>query len=1094
MFKSASNYAWSSEYGNKTLLSGYEKEITGETIYYHSPLPDAGSALLVRSIEKDRYIEWETATAPDDSEGKYLTYVLLAGIDVNPDSHRFDIFINGEKIFSFSNPISDKNRYWKIPGKYGSELLYRITMTDIHDDHMGFMFLRWPVLKTFPGKPLRIRVAGESAESKTWFMVFKYPVRQTISLLNEPVLLRKTEKQCQSVRVEAVRLEEPVKTVFHVEGQDIEWDLDFGFNILRLPVPIVNKEKDILIGITIDDQNIPDARIRLKPIEHKDIYLLHHSHVDIGYTHIQEDVKCAQWNNLKKAAQLARKTRDYPPESRFKWNSEVLWHVASYLKTGDKDRNEQFIQSVMDGQIGLDGLYANELTGLCRPEELFHLLDDAREISQKYHITIDTAMITDVPGYTWGLVPALAQNRIKYLSIGPNYGHRIGHFLKEWADRPFYWESPSGKERVLCWVHGKGYSWFHTGLNYSSLKKRLNDEAIFDYLSQLEQNNYPYDIVSFRYSIGSDNGPPDTQIADVVKEWNETYASPRMIIATTTELFKVFENKYGSRLPVYKGDLTGYWEDGAASSARETAMNRNSSERLVQAEFLWSILRPESFPAEEFAKAWNRVLLYNEHTWGSWNSISDPHSDFTKHQWEVKKSFAEEADQLSKTLLKKAIEPLSETNKAVTHLNIFNTNSWNRTDIVYIPKKLSLAGDQVKDDQGMELQSQRLSTGELAVLVRDIPSLGFRQLHFSKGSPFQSGELRLTNNILSNDHISLEIDKNSGTISKLLLNGLPHNLVDFSQGEGLNGYIYVKGRNPVKQLRNSRVVISLKEKGPLVASYKIESRAPGCRSLSSEIRLVNGLQRIDIITDMNKRDVYEQEGVHFVWPFSVPDGQIRLDNAWGHYLPEYEQLPGSNKNYFSFQRWIDISNQKYGITWTSPDAPLVEIGSITSDPIVVGWIKNISFSNTFFSYVMNNYWETNYKASQGGPVTFRYSLRPHTGMFDPMISYRFGIEQSQPLIIGSADAGKPTGRSFFKIQPSCVVITSMKPSTDGKALMIRIFNVGDHSEEVIIDWGDNKPGMVFLSNPFEERSCPFPKKLTISPREIKTLRAEGLSE
>jgi hypothetical protein len=116
MSKFTSDYAWSSEYGKKTLLSGYEKEITGETIHYHSPLPEAGSALLVRSIEKDRYIEWETAIAPDDPEGEYLTYVLLAGIDVNPDSHRFDIFINELKIFSFSYPINDKIRHLKIPG------------------------------------------------------------------------------------------------------------------------------------------------------------------------------------------------------------------------------------------------------------------------------------------------------------------------------------------------------------------------------------------------------------------------------------------------------------------------------------------------------------------------------------------------------------------------------------------------------------------------------------------------------------------------------------------------------------------------------------------------------------------------------------------------------------------------------------------------------------------------------------------------------------------------------------------------------------------------------------------------------------------
>lgn len=40
-------------------------------------------------------------------------------------------------------------------------------------------------------------------------------------------------------------------------------------------------------------------------------------------------------------------------------------------------------------------------------------------------------------------------------------------------------------------------------------------------------------------------------------------------------------------------------------------------------------------------------------------------------------------------------------------------------------------------------------------------------------------------------------------------------------------------------------------------------------------------------------------------------------------------------------------------------------------------MRSLPRTQTFFSYVMNNYWHTNYKADQDGPVTFRYALRPH---------------------------------------------------------------------------------------------------------------------
>ena len=52
-----------------------------------------------------------------------------------------------------------------------------------------------------------------------------------------------------------------------------------------------------------------------------------------------------------------------------------------------------------------------------------------------------------------------------------------------------------------------------------------------------------------------------------------------------------------TRLPEVRGDFTPYWEDGAASSARETGLTRMASERLVQAEALWAILAPEQYPA-----------------------------------------------------------------------------------------------------------------------------------------------------------------------------------------------------------------------------------------------------------------------------------------------------------------------------------------------------------------------------------------------------------------------------------------------------------------------------------------------------------------
>ena len=287
----------------------------------------------------------------------------------------------------------------------------------------------------------------------------------------------------------------------------------------------------------------------LKPARKWEVYILHHTHLDIGYTHVQTEVMTRQWEHLEKAMELDRATRDYPEGARFKWLPEGLWAVDGYLEQASDEQKTALIDAVKKGSIGLDALYGHELTALCRPEELLELTYCARRLARDYGLTIDTAMITDVPGYTWGIVPALAQSGVRYFGSGPNRTHRIGFTLSEWGDKPCYWVAPSGEERVLFWVAGEGYSLYHDA-------PMRDGSRILACLNRLEEKEYPYDITYLRYNIGGDNGPPDEGLCDFVREWNETHAYPRLIISTPHECFEAFEERYGRQLPEIQGDFT----------------------------------------------------------------------------------------------------------------------------------------------------------------------------------------------------------------------------------------------------------------------------------------------------------------------------------------------------------------------------------------------------------------------------------------------------------------------------------------------------------------------------------------------------------
>ncbi|MBN1124803.1 MAG: hypothetical protein JXA82_07340, partial [Sedimentisphaerales bacterium] len=917
-------------------------------------------------------------------------------------------------------------------------------------------------------------------------------ITRLIEVKTEPALLDGRDgKLYQPIRARLQRIGAPVDCELFVEGKVTQAQLNSGFNEVTALLPMVRSEKEVTVEVRLGDETLSSKQIVVKPVRKWTIYLLHHTHLDIGYTHVQTEVEQMQHSYLNQAIELGERTSDYPPEAKFKWLPEGLWAVDSYLKNASPDKRQAFLNAVRNETICLDGLYGNELTALCSGEELLELVGRARRFSKENGIRIDSAMITDVPGYTWGLVPALAQSGIKYLSIGPNFGHRIGYTLSTWGDKPFYWVSPSGKEKVLCWMAGMGYSWFHTGLNYKALQQKLQPERFFDYLRRLEAADYPYNLVQIRYNIGSDNGPPDPQLPDWVRAWNEKYAYPKMIIASPSQMFRAFEAQYHGKVPEVRGDFTPYWEDGAVSSAWETVENRASARRLVQAQVLFSMLRPSDYPEEKFQDAWREIILYDEHTWGSWNSISDPECDFTKQQWAIKKAFSDEGAKQSRILLREALAGAAKGK--VSRIMVINTLSWPRTAVVVLPPRYELAGTTVQDEAGKVLLSQKLSDGGVVFIAQNIPPLGSCVYTIQSGNPpatEEESKIIIGDSTISNGRITVKINPDTGAIAGLHHKELGADFAANGDDIGLNDFFYVAGRDPKEPKRNGKPHIRVKEEGPLVASLLIESDAPGCESLVREVTVFEGLDHVAVRDTLDRKNVYNQEGLHFAYDFHVPDGVVRMETPWAVVRPELDQMAGACKNYFTVQRWVDVSNADCGITWATPDAPMMEVGSITNDPrSSVGWIKTLEPTTRLYSYVMNNYWETNYKASQPGETTFEYALLPH-GKYDQAAATRFGAERGNPLVIVPVTQKAGSLDSMFTLSTSDVIVSTVKPADTGTALVIRLYNPTSSHQRMSLQPNRCKPSQIWLSNPFEEKVLSISGPIDFAPYEFVTLRLE----
>jgi alpha-mannosidase len=1077
-------------------LQGYEKSVAGETIGYHSANEYVNDALLVRAVDGKGRIEWMTEDAPAQAKESVLTYAWMFGLSGSKGVHRFDLFVDGRPTLTFTTATDSTKKVLKFEGKEGGQLTFVVTKVDQFGDLFGYCFLQIHSDLVQLGKPLALKVVGAAEGSTAWYMTFKHSLEPKVRIEALPLLVAHGDSALQLIKVGIEHYGAPTAfDVFTDPLHRMSKSVGWGVTTVMLPVPAVSYTERQPLVIESGGKIEREDTVELNPVHKRIFYLLPHSHTDIGYSDYQPVVEQDHIRYIDEAIRLAEKTESYPEGARFKWNIEVLWPLESYFKQADEVKRELLVKAIRKGWIGLTGLYANVLTGLCRPEELIHATDYARTLESRYGVPIHTAMISDIPAYTSSTVTALSLAGIRYFSSGPNYmpttadgGDRIGYALKTWGDKPFYWESRSKQHRVLFWMAGRGYSWFH-GLNMGRLRD-ASLSTICNYLEELDKKGYPYDMVQVRYTMG-DNASPDSDLADCVEAWNKKYLSPKMVIATAQNMFETFEKKYGKQLPVYQGDFTPYWEDGAASTAKELAVNRNAAEKLIQAAALNAMADPAVFDSSAFYSAWRNVVLFDEHTWGASNSISDPDSPNVKSQWEYKKAFEADGDKKAETLLDKAERKIAGPVNG-TIVDVINTTSWPRSDLVIIPEKFSKSRNEASNTQGVQLASQRLSTGELAVLVKDVPPFGVERILLRNNPRHRAApDLWAGNGKIDNGTISLTLDETTGAIKSLLWNN--EEFVDTTRGFGLNQYFYVPGRDPGSALTDLLTDITVKERGPLVASLLVESSPSGTNGFRREIRLVKGLDRVDIIDAINKKKVREKESIHIGFPFNIPQGVVRTDGGWEIVRPEIDQLPGSCKDYFSVQRWVDVSNKSRGITWTNQDAPLVEIGEMTNEaPNADGqrvWRRLILPAQNIYSYVMNNYWHTNYKADQEGDATFHYSVTPHD-KFSATEAERIGIEQSQPLLVVPGNKRRATLPSLLSVEPSSVTVTSLKPSDDKKGFIVRLYNAGEDSVHASIHWNRRNAGM-YYSSVFEDRGKEIVGPIPLPEFGIVTIRVEG---
>ena len=392
----------------------------------------------------------------------------------------------------------------------------------------------------------------------------------------------------------------------------------------------------------------------------KTVYVVHHSHTDIGYTDLQERVIAIQVNYIKTVLSLMRQ----PEYADFRWNCETLYCVEEFWKQASEEDRADFARFVKEGKIGISANYLN-FNDLVNADVFGKRLAKWQDKLQPFGTKIHTAMAADVNGFSMGYRDAMIENGVEFFFTNVHCHH--GMYPLYQNQNAFFWENASG-QRLLVW-NGEHYNLGNVlGLQPNHavnwmMRNRLGEDAdagtffsdqlhtnLDKYLTECETEGYPYDfIVTAVSGVFSDNAPPSAEIMETIRAYNEKYGQEvRVEMVSLQELYAAIAPKL-TDAPVYRGDWTDWWANGVGSTPYAVKHYKDADHRWQLA----NRLDPDAethYPALAEAVQDN-LMLYAEHTWGHSSTITNPYDTMVLNLDMRKNSYASKAHEAASLML-----------------------------------------------------------------------------------------------------------------------------------------------------------------------------------------------------------------------------------------------------------------------------------------------------------------------------------------------------------------------------------------------------------------------------------------------------------
>jgi alpha-mannosidase len=689
------------------------------------------------------------------------------------------------------------------------------------------------------------------------------------------------------------------------------------------------------------------------------------------------------------------------------------------------------------------------------------LLIGKRYFKDKFGSDIRIGWNPDSFGYDWQLPQIYKKSGIDYFVTQKMDWNDTNHL----PFKLFWWQSPDGSKVLTYFPHD-----YDLGIEPLMLAQDV---------ARADQRNPGLPEMMHLFGIGDHGGGPTRAMLDSGVRWTDPkMVYPQAFFGVAQGFFSDVEGKLDSvhspvwnyktiatgstqlpappaglvSLPTWNDELYFEYHRGVFTSQANHKRNiRQSEVWMLDAEKYSSLawLSGLPYPAAELNEAWKKVLFNQFHDLAAGSGIGVIYKE-AQRDYDLVRFTSGEASSAALAGISSRVDTRSPAG-AVPVL-VFNPLAWERTDVVEISVQMPenvKDGVAVLDSQNrpvaMQVLSSDAATGALQLLVepKSVPSLGYSLLRVVPGRHEVHTDLSAHDLTLENSALRVIVDAKTGCISSLYNK---HSQFESLAAGACGNELIAFADNP-KQYDawnidsnfeksftrlDSAESVKLVEHGPLRAIIRV-TRVWQNSKFVQDITLYAGLARVDVVNDIDWHETHVLLKAAFPLAaasdhatYEIPYGSIERpttrNNSWEAAKFEVPAL-----------RWADLGDSAHGFSLINDS----KYGYDAKDNVLrISLLRSPTWPDP---------------DADRGHHHFSYSLYPHAGDWKQALTVRRGYEFNSPLNalqVNAHSGAWPAEQSFVSLDRDNVVLTAVKKTEDGDALLFRFYEWAGKNSEV----------------------------------------------